>query len=425
MGIFDIDEEIDEIINDNYEQLEENDILSNDDSAIELIGKLVGVSKEQRYAQRNIEKLDSLIDDSFLASFGNVKLTDEAQLQVRLKKLSDKLMEQKKHDILKGRATVGIGGKFSAGKSKFINSILRAGAELLPEDQNPTTSIPTFIVHGLEESIKAYTRENEEINLSSQEMQALTHKFYKKYKMGFSYFVDSLIITEPDLPYDKLVFLDTPGYSKADAENQGKTQKDLSDQNRAYEQLKSVDFLIWLVDIENGVLCEPDIAFITKVNIATPILIVANKADKKTDSEIPDILDAIKTSAENAGINVFGVTAYSSRESKEWNSQTIISDFLNMAVEKDIEKDDIFTQIDVLDKQISEELQNQIEDKMRERDILSNIIFKSNSIWEIRTLVNLYGDTMENIRDMKKCRAGYQRTIRKIRNMLSMMGKGE
>lgn len=420
MGLFDLDEfeDIEEIIDNNYERIDENSILSNAEEALALIGKIINISQDTKVNKRTFDKLDSLIDEDFLAPFERVQLSNEAQIQVELLQISDKLMEQKKYSVLMNRAVVGIGGKFSAGKSKFINSILRAGEELLPEDQNPTTSIPTYIVYGKTEEIRAFTRNNEEVLLSVNEMKALTHKFFETYKMGFSSFIDSLIISEPDLPYKKLVFLDTPGYSKADVIGKSKTQKELSDQNKAYEQLSGVDYLIWLVDIENGVLSESDIDFITKVAPQMPILIVANKADKKNDEDIPNILEVIESSAKSAGINTFGVTAYSSRDNVEWGEKRIIEKYLKSAMQKPTDRDDIMAEIESIDNKILNELQVKIEKKTRERNDLSQIIFKSNNILEIKTLVDLYGDAMEDLRNLRECKVRYQRTIRKIRNML-------
>lgn len=422
MGLFDVDEfeDIEVIIDNNYERVDENVILSNAEEALSLVGKIINISKDSKENKRTIDKLESLIDEDFLAPFKRVKLSNEAQIQVQLSQICDKLKEQKKYAALKNRAVVGIGGKFSAGKSKFINSILRAGDELLPEDQNPTTSIPTYIVYGEKVEISAYTRNNEKVFLTVDEMQALTHKFFEKYKMGFSSFIDSLIVSEPDLPYKKLVFLDTPGYSKADIVGKSKTQKELSDQNRAYKQLRGVDYLIWLVDIENGVLSESDIDFITKVGPCMPILIVANKSDKKDDAEIPNILNVIEESARNAGIKLFGVTAYSSRDNFEWGGEKKIEEYLNKAMKKPSNREDIIAEIDGIDRKIMSELQTKIENKIKERNELSQIIFKSNNILEIKTLVDLYGDAMEDLRDMRKCRTSYQRTIRKIRNTLEI-----
>lgn len=418
MGLWDVEEEIEDFIDENYIQKESNQYLSNTKAAIGLIAKIIPLSRKNNASRKTIQELDDMLKVGFLSSFRHIRLNNEAQLQIKLAQLSDKLVEQKKYEILKNRSVVGIGGKFSAGKSKFINSILSAGENLLPEDQNPTTSIPTYIVYGEQEEIHAYTSDNKKVVLDAEALQALTHKFYEKYGMGFSSFVNSLIVFEPDMPYKELAFLDTPGYSKADYMGEGKNQKELTDENKAYAQLRGVDYLIWLMDIENGVLSETDISFITKLGLETPILIVVNKSDKKIDEEIEQIVRLVETTARNAGIKVFGVTAYSARDGAEWRSAGQISEYLRIAMTEKKNKKDILNQISEIEQSVSQELDAKIEFQIRERNMLSNVIFKSENVMEIKTLVDLYGESMEEIRDIIKCRRKYQNNVQELERTL-------
>jgi hypothetical protein len=47
--------------------------------------------------------------------------------------------------------------------------------------------------------------------------QALTHAFFKEYQLGFSRFINNLVINVPNFSYENVAVLDTPGYSKADS----------------------------------------------------------------------------------------------------------------------------------------------------------------------------------------------------------------
>lgn len=415
MGLWDIEVDEDDFLDGNYVYEDNNIYLAKEEAAIELISRIIPIKKNDFISQRTINKLDNMIDIDFLSAFRHIQLNNEAQLQMKLSMLSDKLLEKKKYEKLKDKSVVGIGGKFSAGKSKFINSILKAEEELLPEDQNPTTSIPTYIVYDKNEEISAYIVDNEKVILDIDSLHALTHKFYEKYKVSFSSFINSLIISEPNMPYKELVFLDTPGYSKADSD---KKKKELTDENKAYVQLKGVDYLIWLMDIENGVLTENDISFINKIQIDTPILIVVNKADKKLDKEIEEIINLVKITANNAGIKVFAVTAYSSRDGKEWRNNNYITEFLEKASIKKINKDDLNEQIRVINKIISEDIKKKLESNIKERNNLSDIIFKSDDILEIKALIDLYSDSMEEIRNLKECKKIYEYKVNKIMNAL-------
>jgi len=419
MGIFDYEEDIEEIqYDDEIIDETENEYLRDSEKALELIGTILSKSERTLYEVKNLQKLDNILDVNLLGSLEKIQLDNEAKLQMKLLQLSDRLLEQKKYQVLKEKSIVGIGGKFSAGKSRFINSILNGDRELLPEDQNPTTSIPTYIVYGEKEIISAYTMENNAVNLDVSAMQALTHKFFEKYNMGFSAFINSLIIKEPNMPYQNIAFLDTPGYSKADTSTNSRLQKDLSDKTRASQQLKSVDYMIWLVDIENGVLSETDIDFILSLNIETPVLIVVNKADKKTDNEICEIVEQIRMTAQEAGIDCF-VTAYSSRNCQEWNQENQIQKFLQMASEKRINRDDILMQIHQIEEQISQEIKEKISMKRQERNDLKDIIYQSDNIMEIKAVVNIYGEKIKDVRDMMKCKDSFCNNSKELENLLN------
>ena len=405
----------------NILSLKMKDILTIYDKYIEK--KLDKLDKEEIYT-KIFEDIDNnnYFDnaDIYIVGFNTFKeiqLTNEAQLQIKLSLLSDKLIEQKKYKALKGKSIVGIGGKFSAGKSKFINSILNAEEGILPEDQNPTTSIPTYLMYGEDEQILAYTNENLNISLDKEALQALTHKFFEKYKIGFSSFINSLIIFEPNMTYKDLVFLDTPGYSKADFVQ--KNQKELTDENKAYTQLRTVNYLIWLMDIENGVLTESDIDFIQKLNLEEPILIVINKSDKKTNQEIQNIVNIVEKTAKNAGIKVFKVVAYSSRNKEEWRNTNKIQDYLKLAMADKKNRDDILEEIKRINISIFNEINRKKEEKIQERNQLNDIIFKSNDIMEIKTLVELYGEAMSEIHNIKKCMNKYEFNIKKLENELN------
>lgn len=425
MGIWDV-EEHEGIQEDFVEETSENNIyLADPKQALQLVSKIIPISKEINKKKNIIKQLDDAISIDLLQAFRKVQLEKEAQLQVKLVSFGNKLSEQQKYSVLKKKVVVGIGGKFSAGKSKFINSLLKAEEELLPEDQNPTTSIPTYIIYGDKEEICAFTPYNGKVQLDVNALQALTHKFYDKYKMGFSSFISNLVLEEPKMPYQNLVFLDTPGYSKADYyNNEGTLQRSISDEKKAYEQLRNVDYLIWLVDIENGTLNETDVEFISKLNLENPILIVANKADKKIDNEIKDVVKNIEDVAISSGLNLFAVTAYSSRDNVEWKKAGKINEFLESAMHKKRDNDDVLLQISEIKRQILHEIEENYFNKQEERNRLGKVIFKSNDIFEIKALVEVYGETITFLNDLKKCESAYKKSSYDIEKLIKKYAQG-
>ena len=201
MGLWD-EEEIDV-----EPQIEEtNKYLEDPNKGIELISKLLSYDKKYNSKRKTIKKLDYLLDRKLLEISGKVNISNELELYEKLINLSDKLNEQNKMQLLKDKSVIGIGGKFSAGKSKFINALLNN--DILPEDQTPTTSIATYIVRDLNEDVRAYTYNDQDITLDMQAAQALTHAFYKKYGLGFSQFINNLVVNVTGFPYSNVALLD-------------------------------------------------------------------------------------------------------------------------------------------------------------------------------------------------------------------------
>ena len=55
------------------------------------------------------------------------------------------------YEKLIGKNVVALGGGFSSGKSSFLNSLI--GKKILPQDINPSTSVPAYIVNGKETNV--------------------------------------------------------------------------------------------------------------------------------------------------------------------------------------------------------------------------------------------------------------------------------
>ena len=158
MGIFDDDYEEEngsyQFGDETIEELEEknNIYLSSSDKALELISKIIGIeiTRKNKDKYKKLKELEKLFEKDFLKSLINIPITDKAKIQKQLFQLTKKLNEEQEYKILKNKIVIGVGGKFSSGKSSFINSFLNAKSSL-PENQNPTTSIPTYLIHGDEE----------------------------------------------------------------------------------------------------------------------------------------------------------------------------------------------------------------------------------------------------------------------------------
>lgn len=251
-----------------------------------------------------------------------ISLPGGLDLYRRFLTIGEKLKVVQKASLLADKTIVGFGGKFSAGKSSFINAI--SGMEIaLPEAQDATTSIPTYIIHSSQERLIANAVDGRSCELSRAAFEAMTHEFQRKYGINCAPFVDSIMVETPAYSLDKrIALLDTPGYTKPDDNVNSRVV--VSDKVRAREQLRLADYLIWLIDMDNDPLTLNDIEFIDSLEIKSEILIVFNKADLKKESAHREILEKATEDIRNfMSTPVFDVAAYSSAEKREYTGNVI------------------------------------------------------------------------------------------------------
>ena len=387
MGIWDEVNDAENVIESESET--ENLYISDPKKGMELISKLLPGRQKKTESDKVALRLDNMLDNKILSMLKDVG-GNTFELSRRLTKLSDKIMEYRKIRLLSGKSIVGIVGRFSAGKSGFINSLLSTSNNriILPEDQTPTTSIPTYIVGGNNEIIQAYSG-GRSINLDVDAMQAMTHKFYEKYGIGFSRFIGNLVIYTPDFPQNqknRIAFLDTPGYNKADID----TRETMTDEYLAEQQVKVADFLILLVTVED-VVVDKDIEFLRRVATANPVLVVVNKADKKVESEIRAIVENDRRILQEKGINLFGVTAYSAHEGREYFNNNLVAEFLDFAAQQSAKNNDVETELKNLTNSITFDFNQELEATNKRQFELGDAIFKAKDIFAIKSLAHIYG----------------------------------
>ena len=357
---------------------ETNEYLDNPQKGIELIKSLL-MTVDSKKVQT---EFDMILNNKVFPIIAELELKNETEIYRTFQKISDKIKEQKKIQLLLGKTVVGIGGKFSAGKSCFINSITNA---MLPEGQRPTTSIATYIINSEKAANIAITNSDESVQIDDVAVEALTHEFYEKYNIGFSKILKNLVVYTPEFTYPNIAILDTPGYSKSDSNK----SDDSSDAELAREQLKTVDYLIWLVDANQGAITQRDLDFITSLNINSEILIVFTKSSQRTEDELRKIVDEAKLTLKSANQRVYDVIAYDSFEKTEILSKGVLQTFfekINSCEKKDDNIQEIMDLGNHLLMQIKEE---QSEVSNYNKDI-SEVILKTINIEHINSLLNEY-----------------------------------
>lgn len=401
---FDDDLDLDDLFG-NIDIADSNMYISNDENAVNLISELIRNKSDN--GLRAKRKIESYVDEIF-ALLEGVRIENELEYYEQFMGLCARLSERKKIQKIQDKAVISFGGKFSAGKSKFINSITGAG-DLLPVNQAPTTSIPTYIIKSDKEKLSANSIYGYSVDISVDAMNALTHEFYDVYGIGFSAFIDSIIVESSEYALsDKIALLDTPGYTKYDDTSNSKLI--LSDREKAYKQLSASDYLIWLVDIENGALTKDDVDFMETLKMKTPILIVFTKADLKTEAIIEEVVKGAKKTLELRDINCFGVTAYSANENIEYGN-SLIQEFIKFAENDNVRNNDIISEFKKTQGLMRNSILNSIKQASSTSKSLFDFIKKSSKIMEIRSLAALWGKANQDNYSLNKLLRKYDRIV--------------
>lgn len=305
LGLFDDDDDDLQDMNSLEEAIKGNEELS-------LLKKLLN---RQFYTKKSEDKKKIFLKWNLEPFLETLELKEKLKF---IKLIEKNIKKQEKLDYLKvskKSKVIAVGGGFSSGKSRFINSIL--GEEILPVGLNPTTSIPTFIGNRKEsKQIRCLTFDDREVIITEEELEKIAHKFEENTGISLIRIIKILSIETEILKKQELFILDTPGYTKSDHYK----KNDNTDSFIAREHLSVVDCLIWVIDIENGTIKDDDIQFIKQLNFTGPLIFIINKADKKIEIQIKKIKSDIEKTLQRNNIVFHCVIAYSSEEKKEYFS---------------------------------------------------------------------------------------------------------
>lgn len=302
-----------------------NQYLYESEKGLSLCAQLIANGDSNTPVARLLAEIKHTIEHDFLQLAKQDDNTTGAHTYAQLLLLEKQLNEIAAFPHLEKYYTVAVGGSFSAGKSRFLNSVLGCPS-LLPTDTTPTTSIPTYLSLGEQNAISALNFYRKKTAIDEEALKAICHAFNERFGVTFSHLLQLISVEREDFKYPNLVFLDTPGYSKAD--DIINTQNN-TDENIAREHLRSADYLIWLVDQQNGTVPQQDIEFLKSLELTQPVLVVISKADKKPESQIQQIINIAKQDLQRAEINFLDVIGYSAQLNKEFSSsQTVLTDLL-------------------------------------------------------------------------------------------------
>ncbi len=237
---------------------------------------------------------------------------DEYEYFKKIERACETVINNEKKPWLKDRVVVAFVGKYSAGKSSIINTIL--GSKLLPVNVTPTTAVPTFISFPFQNFIKKsyqsnliiYGVDNDHIikEIPVDIFKNISHDKLKSFP--FALFFKYIIINYKHNILKKITILDTPGYDSLNKK----------DRERTMEAINESDVIMWILDIEDGTLRSDAIEFIKETIHEKRFYVIINKADLKSPKERNRVLDQIQKDLARKNIRYEKCLLYSIKENQ-------------------------------------------------------------------------------------------------------------
>lgn len=276
----------------------------------------------------DLSKIEKIINEKIPETVKKNAPADYYELYTDFKSEYEKFRDFILYDSLIGKNIVALGGGFSSGKSSFLNAL--NGEAALPEDVDPSTSVPTYIVNGKKYKVLGINIFDTKVEIETREIKKIAHGFGEIYDdddeivdigedVTLGHVLESIFLSTPKQKYENIAFLDTPGYSKPDDKNH--TAR--TDEQIARGQLNSSNFILWFIQADSGTITEEDIKFIKTLREDIPKLIIINKADKKPKEELESIRDKIKKTLEIKGVRYVDVLAFSKNKPEGYDSDKI------------------------------------------------------------------------------------------------------
>ncbi|MBV6512572.1 MAG: dynamin family protein [Ignavibacteriales bacterium] len=285
-------------------------------TAFNLVSKIVQNGEGESFLQ-DIAGLNKIINTDLPEAMKDYAPSNFAEIYSDFKYTFEKFTDFILFDKLIGKNTVTLGGGFSTGKSSFINALLKN--RMLPSEIDPSTSVPTYVIHGAKESAIGINVFNKKVDLAIEELKIISHGFTSEYNVKFGHLLETIFVETPEQPFKSISFLDTPGYSKPESENYSKK----TDENIARTQLNSANFILWFVSAEEGTITDEDIKFLQSLNSGIPFAVIVNKSDKRAESDVSDIVGLVKQNLTNRGIFPLDVIPFSCRYPEKFGKEQI------------------------------------------------------------------------------------------------------
>lgn len=296
----------------NKDIAELNDSLKNIEGRYSLVCSAVS---PKNILSEKYERFHELVDQNLLPLINRVNiLPNDAEQIIKIHAIEDELRMADSLSAFAERTIVAVAGGFSSGKSSFISSLFDVSGFTLPVGIEPVTSIPTYVSHADQLTIKGYPTKGGFFEISQELYTKLSHKFIEEFGFNLRDLLPRVSLEVPMRDFRNLAFIDLPGYNPGS--RSGSTSGDSSITGEFVTQAQA---LLWMISLDsNGTIPQEDIDHLYDLEVNDiPLFIVLNKADLRPRKVLNEVLDEISGVLMTAGISYEGLCAYSSEDRKE------------------------------------------------------------------------------------------------------------
>lgn len=272
----------------------------------DLIARILNAKMENK----GLEEYQCILDNEFLEFASGVDSLKEKEIALlELQEIKKELQLVASYPSLFQKNMVAVGGGFSAGKSSFLNHLLGLNLKL-PEDNDPTTAIPTYCLKGEREVLMGRSQNGGMVELPDF---SFDHETLNAFGFDLKSIMPFMILSSPTMPFKHLCFIDTPGY---DAPNQGYTGRD---KQASEEYLNHAKHILWFISCERGGIEKSDLDYLQELyEEGKQVFIVLSRADRRTKSQLEEVAIKIRETLKDNGIEFLGICAYSATRYQEY-----------------------------------------------------------------------------------------------------------
>lgn len=199
----------------------------------------------------------------------------------------------------KKKLSIAVAGKFSSGKSKFINSLL--GINIAPVNIERTTRSRTIFTCDPSKKLKPG-----EIRIVDSQERIVTEDTYRKLAAKASPKENVFTIFVSDPFWGNVELIDTPGFDPAkDGNEQGVNIDDCSDASISRDAVAKAEVVFFLCDCNEPTIPQDSAEYIKtflETDNRKKLYIIINKADLKSEEALNRIEKSIEGECRRLGI---------------------------------------------------------------------------------------------------------------------------